>query len=238
MATMQINGNSLGSNYELIRYQISQPDKSNKVENNSPSYNPYSVEDELNVGSIQVELNVYGSTDTELQKNIGILIMKLQRATIKFSDVSFKYDIAYDKKSEEEPFEDILSNKWCENITFNFYILSTYDTEVTVEFNNALSCNFTNLGTKPSPVLLEITPSVDYDKIEISGLSEEKIVINNLIANKTVYVNGYLETVTCDGANKYGDTDMWEFPKAKSGSNTVTASINTCSINIKYKPQY
>lgn len=38
--------------------------------------------------------------------------------------------------------------------------------------------------------------------------------------------------------NKYGDTDMWDFPRLNPGTNTITVNKNNCDIKIKYKPRY
>ena len=65
-------------------------------------------------------------------------------------------------------------------------------------------------------------------------------MIKNLSAGKTVIIGGEACTVTEDGANKYADTEMWEFPTLLPGENalTFTSSSVPCDVTIKYKPRY
>ncbi|WP_443660663.1 phage distal tail protein [Clostridium algidicarnis] len=51
-------------------------------------------------------------------------------------------------------------------------------------------------------------------------------------------MNGEDGTVLQDGINKFTDTDMWDFPSLKPGSNTIALSKNTVDINIKYKGRW
>ena len=69
-------------------------------------------------------------------------------------------------------------------------------------------------------------------------MADDPIIIINLTANKTVILDGELQKVTVDGVNKYGDTDMWDFPRLKPGANKITVSKNNCDIKIKYKPRF
>lgn len=93
-------------------------------------------------------------------------------------------------------------------------------------------------GTQITPVIVEITPATTLADITLEGLADDPIIIKNLTANKTVILDGELQKVTVDRVNKYGDTDMWDFPRLNPGTNTITVNKNNCDIKIKYKPRY
>ena len=100
-------------------------------------------------------------------------------------------------------------------------------------------------GNQPTPCIVEITPSIDLASVEIDGIAynhifgdKEIITIRNLKAGKTVIINGEDCTVLQEGANKFADTDMWEFPALKPGANTISCSSDKCTVTLKYKPRY
>lgn len=100
-------------------------------------------------------------------------------------------------------------------------------------------------GNQPTPCIVEITPSIDLASVEIDGIAynhisgdKETITIRNLKAGKTVIINGEDCTVLQEGANKFADTDMWEFPVLKPGANTISCSSDKCTVTLKYKPRY
>ena len=100
-------------------------------------------------------------------------------------------------------------------------------------------------GNDEAPCIVEITPSIDLASVEIDGIAynhisgdKETITIRNLKAGKTVIINGEDCTVLQEGANKFADTDMWEFPVLKSGANTISCSSDKCTVTLKYKPRY
>ena len=93
-------------------------------------------------------------------------------------------------------------------------------------------------GNLTTPAIIEIIPTIDLVDITIEGLADDPIIIKNLTADKKVIVDGELQKVTVDGVNKYGDTDMWDFPRLQPGANTIIVNKNNCDIKIKYKPRY
>lgn len=102
-------------------------------------------------------------------------------------------------------------------------------------------------GDYETPCIIELTPSGAITTYTIKGAARdpvtgeaEDIVIKNLTAGKKVIIDGESCTVTEDGANKYADTEMWEFPTLAPGSNILTfvSSSVSCDVIIKYKPRY
>ena len=110
--------------------------------------------------------------------------------------------------------------------------------EVVENINRINSKTIEVPGTQTIPAIVEITPNVYISDIKLEGLSDDPIIIKNLMSNKTVILDGELQKVTVDGVNKYSDTDMWDFPRLKPGANTIKIDKSNCDIKIKYKPRY
>ncbi|WP_233429138.1 phage distal tail protein [Clostridium cadaveris] len=113
-----------------------------------------------------------------------------------------------------------------------------YSNEVTETMNRITSKTINNIGTEDTPAIVEITSSISLVDLIITGLADDPITIKNLTADKKIIINGEDGTVLENGINKFGDTDLWEWPRLKAGSNSITVSKNSCDITIKYKPRY
>ncbi len=138
------------------------------------------------------------------------------------------------------------------NVVTSFAISLTadplkYKDLVTVSAGTAASKAISVQGDYETPCIIELTPSNSITRYTIKGAARdpvtgeaEDIVVKNLTSGKKVIIDGEACTVTEDGANKYADTEMWEFPTLLPGSNTLTfvSSGAACDVTIKYKPRY
>ena len=138
------------------------------------------------------------------------------------------------------------------NVVTSFAISITadplkYADTVSTTLEDASSSTLNVSGDYETPCIIELTPSGAITTYTIQGAARdpvtgeaEDIVIKNLSAGKTVIIDGEACTVTEDGANKYADTEMWEFPTLLPGENalTFTSSSVPCDVTIKYKPRY
>lgn len=138
------------------------------------------------------------------------------------------------------------------NVVTSFVISITadpfkYEDTVTESVGTVSGKTIDVQGDYETPCIIELAPSGAITTYTIKGAARdpvtgeaEDIVIKNLSAGKTVIIDGETCTVTEDGANKYADTEMWEFPTLVPGSNILTfvSSSVACSVTIKYKPRY
>lgn len=108
----------------------------------------------------------------------------------------------------------------------------------TETLNRVSSKTINVAGNHKVPAIVEIIPSIDLIDLNIQGLANDPIIINNLKKGKKIILNGEEGTVLEEGINKFLDTDFWEFPFLLPGANTITLSKNSCDIAIKYKPRY
>lgn len=103
--------------------------------------------------------------------------------------------------------------------------------------NNAFI--ITNHGTAAAPCRLTITPQFDVMQMEITGLSDEPIVMTRVMKNSVVVIDGIDRKVTIDGEDKFDLYEGWEFPKLKPGDNEVKITNgDTSTIYIEYQPRY
>ena len=122
-----------------------------------------------------------------------------------------------------------------------------YKDAISTVLENASSSTLAVSGDYETPCIIELVPSGAITRYTIKGAArnpitgeEEDIAIKNLSAGKKVIIDGEACTVTENGANKYADTEMWEFPTLLPGENalTFTSSSVPCDVTIKYKPRY
>lgn len=98
-----------------------------------------------------------------------------------------------------------------------------------------------NPGNQPAPAVVTITAQTAATEITLSGLAEETITVKNLEEGDVCIIDGENTKVTVGGMNKYGDTDMWEFPRLLPGENQITVKrfgeiVNDCVVEISFRP--
>ena len=122
-----------------------------------------------------------------------------------------------------------------------------YKDAISTVLENASSSTLAVSGDYETPCIIELSPTGAITRYTIKGAARdpvtgevEDIVIKNLTAGKTVVIDGEACKVTENGMNKYGDTEMWEFPSLLPGSNVLAfqGSGAPCDVTIKYKPRY
>ncbi|WP_346884310.1 phage distal tail protein [Clostridium sp. UBA4395] len=182
---------------------------------------------------VSIKLLFEGENRDVINNNISNFMSKLiNEVDIKFKNLSHFYHVyIVDHNLEDTDFDEWLYL----NIELVGY---EYSTQI-VEAMNRITTKTINVpGNTETPATVEITPSVSIIDIVLTGLSDEPMTIKNLTGGKKVIIDGEEGIVTVDGVNKFNDTDMWEFPRLKSGANTITVSRNNVDINIKYKPRF
>lgn len=182
---------------------------------------------------VSIKLLFEGENRDVINNNISNFMSKLiNEVDIKFKNLSHFYHVfLVDHNVEDTNFDEWLYL----NIEFVGY---EYSSQV-VETMNRITTKTINVpGNTETPAIAEITPSVSIIDIVLTGLSDEPMTIKNLTGGKKLIIDGEEGFVTVDGANKFNDTDMWEFPRLKPGANTITVSRNNVDINIKYKPRF
>lgn len=189
-------------------------------------------------GIIELTLIIKGDTEEEARIQYSNLIKEISDCNINFIGNNIYYRAVLDKNVTRECFEDELEDKFTIQLYLVLVTLYTFKAQV-IELLNKITSKTINVeGNKETPVIVEVTPSIDLIDLTINGLDEDPIVLKNLKANKKIIINGEDGTVLQEGVNKYGDIEMWSFPSLKPGVNTITVSKNSVDINIRYKPRF
>lgn len=183
--------------------------------------------------AIKVDVLFKGNNRDEVLSNISRFMTLLKdEVIINLDGYSNSFKVYLESDSIEKKKS---KRKYKLKLEFKGYSMKD---EVIENINRINSKTIEMLGTQTTPAIVEITPTIELVDITLEGLADDPIIIINLTANKTVILDGELQKVTVDGVNKYGDTDMWDFPRLKPGANKITVSKNNCDIKIKYKPRF
>lgn len=191
------------------------------------------TESEIELANMTIKILFEGRDRDEIKGNISnFMINLIDEVDIKFKNLSNKFH-AYLVSSD---IEDTEFDEWVYlNLEFDCYEYG----DVITEIMNRITNKTINVpGNLETPAIVEITPSIDLIDLTLTGLDDNSIILKNLRENKKIIVDGEDCTVTVDGVNKYGDTDMWGFPKLTPGANTITVDKSSVDITIKYKPRY
>lgn len=110
-----------------------------------------------------------------------------------------------------------------------------HGTTIRKTFTGTQSTTIRRAGARPAPVILTVTPETDLTEIEIAGLTEDPITINNLTAGVPVIIDGRDGTAQEAGESKAADVDMWEAPTLTGTDVTVTWSA-AAAVTLEYQP--
>ena len=181
---------------------------------------------------LSFKLDILCKNSNELEVMKSNLTKELAIATIKFDDIDFYYRGFVNG--------DISVNYIMPgNETLSINMLVIAESKEIIDYMNGISTkNIKNNGNLEIPIVLEITPTISMQELNIQGLSESPIIIKNLEFNKKVIIDGELSKVTQENINKFNDIDLWEFPRLLTGNNSISLSRSNCNITIKYKERW
>ena len=242
---MKVNGTDLKTKYgtrilvgqqtirerSIITFTDWLDDSDRPIENREPKGKFYDIE---------AEFIVIGTTKTDAELTMSNIISDCRSGYIELDNMDLEL-----KGELKEARKDFLS-RWRYSLSLTFQAWDKAANEVSIT-TSASEADISVAGNLETPCIIEITPPNAITSFTVKGAARdpvtweaEDIVVKNLSAGKTVIIDGEACTVTEDGANKYADTEMWEFPTLLPGSNTLTfvSSSVSCSVTIKYKPRY
>lgn len=180
---------------------------------------------------IKIQLYIKDTDDNAVLNGISNLIVQFEKCTIKFDDIDFYYDCLITSKKHTR----LAKGKY----TLDIELKSGYGYKDTIieSMADTLNKNITVPGNLPTPAVVTITVPIDMISITLTGLGEI-ITVKNLKANTPITIDGETCIVTEKGANKFAETDMWEFPVLQPGSNTIVTDNVNSTLGIQYKPRW
>lgn len=181
---------------------------------------------------IKLQFRFEYDSDNDLFKYASGLTKAFEHCQLKFSNMDYYFDCAISGSS----FVDKDGGKKELAITLNSSY--AYIPEVTEILDHVASKTINVPGNLPTPAIVTVSIPIDTISITLTGFGDNPITIKYLKANIPVIIDGEACTVFQNGANKFSDTDMWEFPVLQSGSNTISVDNANCTIQIQYQPKW
>lgn len=206
---------------------------SNESEWLKNSLTPIFLENYIGFKTIKLELYFRGNSRDETLKNISNLMSKLKKEVVLKLDQHSNYYKCI--LNNHEIVKTSIRFAYKLNLEFKGY---EHGDEAVELMSRITSKTINVVGNTETPAIIEIVPSIDTIDLILTGLGDNPITIKNLAMSKKIILDGESGIVTQDGVNKFADTDLWNFPSLKPGSNTIKVSRNTVDITIKYKPRW
>lgn len=199
------------------------------------SVKPIITSKQFTYGNGTLNFLVEGATEDILKKNISNLVADISDSIIKFDD-EFFYKVTLNSTNEDEIFLNSITNLYAKNIKITLTVDELFKDYIQVELKPNMDIVLE--GNKASECIVEITPTQAMVDLIINGFSKEPIKINNLAKDVKVIINGEDKTIIANNTNKFGETEMWEFPTLVPGNNTITFSKTYFTGILKYKPRF
>ena len=64
------------------------------------------------------------------------------------------------------------------------------------------------------------------------------VIINNITANDVVVIDSVNGLITCNGVNKFLDTEFYDFPLLSPGENIISCTATDASLQVTYTPVF
>ena len=71
-----------------------------------------------------------------------------------------------------------------------------------------------------------------------SEVTLQGVTIKNIAVGTKIVIDSVLGLITADGKNKFGDSDLIDFPVLQPGENQITSSVSDVRITVSYTPIY
>ncbi|MDU2283346.1 phage distal tail protein [Clostridium sp.] len=209
----------------LIKYEIGASETQKNIEWTKGALSPLVFLGSNKYKEVKVWL-LMESIDRELLELYkSNLAKELEQAIIKFKDSKYLYDGVLGSIS----FKNI--NILAIEVVISFKAIQKYDLE-TIILAKSLTQSINIKGNVDTECIIEVTaPSA-----AVASFTINNITIKNIPENKTVIIDGIKKKVTVDGSNFFNNVELWEFPILKAGDNTITQSLTTVDVKIKYNP--
>lgn len=116
------------------------------------------------------------------------------------------------------------------DVTYTFNaVRHTKPVNETVQTNGFMICKS---NTVTLPIITAIYANAAAE-VTLQGVK-----IKNITANTTIVIDSVSGKITANGKNKFGDSDLIDFPVLQPGENQITSSVSDVSITVSYTPIY
>lgn len=177
---------------------------------------------------LSVEINADSAEEFEVLK--GELTSAMCECELKFIDMP---DRTYQSWLAAEP-EVNKDLPEIGTITYSLNAVCCGEQKIK-HFSDALTFEYE--GNATAPAVLEVITDIGLNSLTIEGITGSSITVQNITKDIPLIIDGENGLITQNGINKFGDSNLWEFPRIKHGKNTVTLST-VCTATLTYKPRF
>lgn len=116
------------------------------------------------------------------------------------------------------------------DVTYTFLaIRHLQEKSRTVSPNGKVNC----LSNTETRCVITASFSQAHESVTLCG-----VVINNITAGAVLVIDSVNGLITCNGVNKFLDTDFYDFPLLSPGENIISCSAADASIRVTYTPVF
>lgn len=187
--------------------------------------------DETGKGTLNIRIFFSGTNRDDVHRNISnFMAMNMNECIIKFRNISNYFNASYvDHSLEETELDEYLFLE----IEFEYF---EFGAEITHSFMSQSTLDIK--GNLETEVKISITARSDLIDCVLVGTTEDDIVIRKLTANKPIIIDSINGLIIEEGKNKFKDVELWDFPKLKPGTNTISVNKENINIELKYTPKW
>ena len=207
-----INARNLGAT--LVDYKIYACSYDDNYFLPDKSIMPVALKTQVGLRKIVLTFDMIGPSDYGITVAISNLTVLLMSGTeIRLPD-DFLYTCVYSKAGEPE-----VKAPWIKRVKYELYGYRHSDLKSVVVTDGMKlevsdpDITFTYGDVMKVPVRYIIEPGTDT-VVSVNGITVKNVT-------STVIIDGFTSKVTMDGINKFGDTDIVEFPKLQVGENLM-----------------
>lgn len=194
-----------------LTVDIVPPKTAVKVELPDGALTPTETDTYTPLSEVTVGVLFRGQNRNEIQKNVSDLNAVMQQGRTLTID---GYERKFKAFMQDSTLNKTITKK---RYTAEFkFIGYWFSEEIRLKFKDTHEAVFEAIGNRETPCRLIIVALEYISKLTINGFSDV-ITIENIDRGKEIVIDGEKGTVTEDGANKFADVELWEFPYLKTG---------------------
>lgn len=217
----EINGQMLNVfKAHLVSYSIGACEYNNGYMTPPSSIFPVRLDGKVGLRKVEMTMDFEGDSMAEISHNISNMTAMFHKEALLFLPDGFYYTCVFESVSDpKEKAPWILQVKF----TFSGVRHKALKTESFTE-SGKLYVD----GNYKSSAIIRIVPNTGTTEVTVNGTTVQNIA-------GEVVIDGIKKTVMQNGANKFADTNMTEFPYFECGYNEVTINGNA-TVEISYYP--
>lgn len=197
------------------------------IPSESETYTPLS--------GVRVGILFRGGSRNEIQRHVSDFNAALQKGVVLTLDGYERYFKGF--MTGNTLSKTITPRRYTAEFTFTGYWFSD---EVTLTWQGQHEMIFEAVGNRWTPCRVTITATEYIEEMRTNGFSDE-ITISTIPTGATVIIDGETGLVTMDGANKFKDVWLMEFPYLKTGEGRrhhLIFSDKNAIVTLQYKPMW